>query len=250
MMNKLHPLIELQTVDSTNLYAEQLLKMQKVQEGTIIFVHEQTSGKGQGENKWESEPGKNAMFSLVLFPAFLPPGQQFLLNEAIALGVLDFLARFPVEQKFSIKWPNDIYAGNRKIGGILIQNTVCGTVYESCIAGIGININQEAFNPGLPHPVSLKQLTGMDYPVKDAVVFIVGCIDERYQQLEKGLYELLDREYRGQLLGINEWRDYVVDQNLIKGRIRGVDESGMLMMEMENDSTRYFNHGEVEFIFP
>ena len=250
MINIPHPLIELQTVDSTNLYAEQLLKTQIVPEGTIIIAHQQTSGKGQGENSWESEPGKNATFSMVLFPEFLPPGQQFLLNKTIAIGVLDFLARFQIEERCSIKWPNDIYAGNRKIGGILIQNTVCGTVYESCIAGIGVNINQETFHPGLPNPVSLKQLTGMNYPVKDAVDFIVARIDERYHQLQKGLYESLDREYREQLLGINEWRDYFVDKKLIKGKIRGVDESGLLMLEMKNGSKRAFNHGEITFIFP
>jgi len=248
-MNIPHPLIELQTVDSTNLYAEQLLRVQRVPEGTIIFAHEQTSGKGQGENSWESEPGKNVTFSLVLFPAFLPPGQQFLLNKAIATGILDFLARFRIEERCSIKWPNDIYAGNRKIGGILILNTVCGTVYESCIAGIGVNINQETFHPGLPNPVSLKQLTGMNYPVKDAVDFIVSRIDERYQQLQKGLYEPLDREYRKHLLGIDEWRDYFVDKKLIKGKIRGVDESGMLKIEIENGSILSFNHGEIGFVF-
>ncbi len=250
MINKLHPLIELQTVDSTNLYAERLLKGQKVPEGTIIFAHAQTSGKGQGENSWESEPGKNATFSMVLFPEFLLPGQQFLLNKTIAMGVFDFLSRFQIEERYSIKWPNDIYAGNSKIGGILIQNTICGTVYESCIAGIGVNINQETFHPGLPNPVSLKQLTGMNYPVKDAVDFIVARIDERYHQLHKGLYEALDREYTEQLLGINEWRDYLVNKKLIKGKIRGVDESGLLMLEMKNGSKRAFNHGEITFIFP
>jgi BirA family biotin operon repressor/biotin-[acetyl-CoA-carboxylase] ligase len=250
MMKIIHPLIELQTVDSTNFYAEQLLKKQKVTEGTIIFAHDQTSGKGQGENNWESEPRKNVTFSLVLFPEFLSPGQQFLLNKVISLGVLDFLARVIVEQRLSIKWPNDIYAGNRKIGGILIQNTVCGTVYESCIAGIGVNINQDTFTPVLPNPVSLKQITGKDFPVRDAVDLIVACIDNRYQQLQEGLSELLDREYREQLFGINEWRDYYMDKKLIKGKIRGVDESGMLMMEMENNSIRFFNHGEVEFAIP
>jgi len=248
-MNISHPIIELQTVDSTNLYAEQLLGLQKVQEGTIIIAQEQTSGKGQGENTWESEPGKNATFSLVLFPVFLPPGQQFLLNKAIAVSVLDFLARFQVKMRCSIKWPNDIYAGHRKIGGILIQNTVCGSVYESCIAGIGVNLNQETFHPCLANPGSLKQLTGMNYPVKDTVDFIVSRIDERYQQLQKGLYEPLDREYRKNLLGIDEWRDYFVDKKLIKGKIRGVDESGMLKIEMENGSIRNLNHGEIEFVF-
>ncbi|MGA2824296.1 MAG: biotin--[acetyl-CoA-carboxylase] ligase [Bacteroidales bacterium] len=248
-MNKLHPLIELQTVDSTNFYAEELLKTQKVSEGTIIFAHDQTSGKGQGENNWESEPRKNVTFSLVLFPKFLSPWQQFLLNKAISLGVLDFLAGVIIEQKLSIKWPNDIYAGNRKIGGILLQNTICGTLYESCIAGIGVNLNQETYNPGLPNPVSLRQITGKDYPVKDAVDRIVACIDDRYQQLQEGLSELLDREYREQLFGINEWRDYTVDKNLIKGKIRGVDESGMLIMETENGSIRHFNHREIAFVF-
>lgn len=248
-MNLFHPLIELQTIDSTNLYAEQLLKTQKVAEGTIIFAQVQTSGKGQGENTWESEPRKNVTFSLVLFPRFISPGQQFLLNKAIALGVLDFLARATVEQKLSIKWPNDIYAGNRKIGGILIQNTVCGNVYESCIAGIGVNINQETFHPDLTNPVSLKQITGKDYPVKDAMDLIVACIDNRYQQLQEGFAELLDLEYRDRLFGINEWKEYSVDKNLLKGKIRDVDESGMLIMEMENGSIRHFNHGEIVLVF-
>ena len=166
------------------------------------------------------------------------------------MGVLDFLSRFRTEQRCSIKWPNDIYAGDRKIAGILIQNTFCGIAYESCIAGIGVNINQETFSPGLTNPVSLKHLTGMNYPVKDAVDIIITSIDERYGQLKQGLYTTIDRDYRDQLLGIDEWRDYFVDKKLIKGRIMGVDESGMLRIEMENGSIQSFNHGEIEFIFP
>ncbi len=248
-MNLTHPFIELQNVDSTNLYAEQLLKKQRVPEGTVIIAHEQTSGKGQGDNKWESEPGKNATFSLILFPGFLHPGQQFLLNKTVSLGVLDFISRLKIEQKCSIKWPNDIYAGDRKIGGILIQNTICGIAFESCIAGIGVNINQEIFHACLQNPVSLKQIIGKDYPVKDAVDIIINCIDERYQQLEQGVYETIDQEYRKLLLGIDEWRDYVVDKKVIKGKIRDVNEIGMLMMEMENGSIQSFNHGEIEFFF-
>jgi BirA family biotin operon repressor/biotin-[acetyl-CoA-carboxylase] ligase len=248
-MNKFYPLIELKIVDSTNLYAEQLLMNNKVAEGTIIFAHEQTSGRGQGDNVWDSEPGKNATFSLVLFPYFLPPEKQFLLNKAISLGIIDFLLRFVSEQKLSIKWPNDIYAGNRKIGGILIQNTICGTKFESCIAGIGLNINQEIFNPGLPNPVSMKQITGKEYKVEDSVNCIVACIDERYQQLKKGSAELLGREYQDKLLWINEWETYSVNKMLIKGKIKGVDESGILILEMENSLPGYFHHGEIEFVF-
>jgi BirA family transcriptional regulator, biotin operon repressor / biotin---[acetyl-CoA-carboxylase] ligase len=248
MKKKLHPIIELKTVDSTNLYAERMLLEKKIREGTVIFAHEQTSGKGQGENNWESEPGKNLTFSMILFPVFLAPGKQFLLNKAITLGVLDFLSRFQIVRRWSVKWPNDLYAGDEKIGGILIQNTIAGTVYESCIAGIGININQETFSSALPNPVSLKQLTGMMVPVKDAMDSIVTFIDERYRQLQQGLHETLDREYRDKLLGINEWREYIVNKKVIKGLIRGVDEVGMLIIELENGSIRKFNHGEIEFV--
>jgi BirA family biotin operon repressor/biotin-[acetyl-CoA-carboxylase] ligase len=247
-MNKYYSLIELKSVDSTNHYAEQLLKKNKVKKDAIILAHEQTSGKGQGDNTWESEPGKNVTFSLVLFPDFLPPEKQFILNKAVSLGVIDFLLRFVSEQKLSIKWPNDIYAGNRKIGGILIQNTICGTKLESCIAGIGININQEIFNPGLPNPVSLKQITGNDYTVKDSVNLIVACIDERYQQLKRGSFETLGMEFQDKLLFIDEWKDFSVDKKLIKGRIYGVDDYGVLILEMENNTLRYFHHGEIEFV--
>lgn len=239
-----HILIKLQTVGSTNHYAEQLLKEHKVAEGTIIFAHKQTLGKGQGENRWDSEPGKNATFSLILFPVFLPPEQQFRLNKMISLGVIDFLEGLITEQKVSVKWPNDIYAGNGKIGGILIQSTICGAKFESCIVGIGLNINQEIFNPGLPNPVSMKLLTGKDYKVEDAVDLIVRSIDKRYQQLKSRSFEVLDNEYKEKLLGINEWREYAVDKKLIKGKIRGVDDTGLLIFEMENGSMRSFNHGD------
>ena len=247
-MTLLHPFIELQTVGSTNLYAEQLLSTHKVREGTVIFAHEQTSGKGQGSNSWESEPGKNATFSLVLFPVFLPPGEQFMLSKSITLGILDFLGGFALQQELSVKWPNDVQVGNRKIAGILIHNAVCGSVYESCIAGIGVNINQETFSRDLPGAVSLKQLTGMNFPVRDAVDNIVAAIDVRYQQLRTGFTELLDRQYRDRLAGVDEWREYSVDKKLIKGRIVGVDDSGMLVVEMENGALRHFHHGEIGLI--
>ena len=242
-----HPFIELQSVDSTNFYAADLVKKKNVAEGTIIFAHEQTSGRGQGENKWESEPEKNVTFSLILRPVFLPPEHQFSVNKVITLGVLSFLRSLAINEKWSIKWPNDIYAGNRKIGGILIQNLIFGNTFEICITGIGININQELFSPNLSNPVSLKLLNGMNYDLKNVVDRIIAGIDELYSQLEVGFTEHLDSEYREQLFGLGEWRNYSVDKRVVKGMIKGVDESGLLIMEMENGSVRHFNHGEFEF---
>lgn len=239
--------VELQKVDSTNLYAERLVTSGKVGEGTIICAEEQTSGKGQGENQWISEPGKNATFSIVLFPGFLLPGEQFLLNEAISMGVLDFLKGTQIRTAFSIKWPNDIYAGLRKIGGILIRNNICGNRFEWSIAGIGLNINQESFPQDLPNPVSMALLSGEEYPVKDTIRRIAERIEARYLELKEGLTGQLNHEYQEHLLGINSWKKYLADKMEILGAIRGVDESGMLILEMENGSVRKFNHGEIEW---
>jgi BirA family biotin operon repressor/biotin-[acetyl-CoA-carboxylase] ligase len=248
-INMTHPFIELQTVNSTNTYAEKLLESGEVKEGTVIYAHEQTSGKGQGDNSWESSPGQNATFSFILFPEFLHPENVFLLNKTISLGMIDFLSQFVQDHKLSVKWPNDIYFSSFKIGGILIQNTICGSRFESCIAGIGLNLNQGYFSPDLPNPVSLKQITGKEFPVTDAIHKIVDCIDDRYLQLRLGLIQVLDNEYQKRLLGLNDWRDYFVNKKVIKGKVTGVDESGRLVLEMLDGSIRYLNHGEVKFSF-
>jgi BirA family biotin operon repressor/biotin-[acetyl-CoA-carboxylase] ligase len=249
MRNIFHPLIYLKTIDSTNNYAAQLLIKHQVEEETIILTDEQTSGKGQGDNSWESEPGKNATFSLILFPLFLSPEKQFLLNKSITLGVLDFLCSLSLGQKLFIKWPNDIYAGNRKMGGILIQNTVCGREFESSIAGIGLNLNQVNFNPVLPNPVSLMQITGKSYNVEEVVNHIVEAIDKRFLQLRNGSFDTLNTDYQKNLFGINEWKDYVVNNKVIKGKIRGVDDNGFLKVEMINGSEFSFQHGDINLIF-
>jgi len=241
-------IIELETVGSTNLYAEQLLASQKVSNGTVIFAIEQTSGKGQGENNWESEPGQNLTFSLVLFPGFLRPERQFQLNKAITMGILDYLNKFPLGQEASIKWPNDLCVGNRKIGGILINNTISGHLFASCVAGIGININQKVFSPDIPNPVSLKALTGSTFPLNESLQDVLECIDVRYGHLRAGNFSLLDREYRRNLLGYGVWTDYIVNNMVKKGRILDVDESGKLLLETADGPILSLLHGEIGFI--
>src|ERR1035437_922779 len=115
-------LIKPMSVDSTNNYASKLLNNHKVEEGTVIWAEEQTRGKGQEENQWESEKGKNLTFSLGLFPRFLKIEELFYLSKSISLGVAGFLGKYI--DRVSIKWPNDIYAGDRKITGILIENCI------------------------------------------------------------------------------------------------------------------------------
>lgn len=137
-------LIQLNQTDSTNIHLTQLAQDNNLPEGTVVNAAFQTHGKGQRNNSWEAEKGMNITFSVLYKPHFLPLSKHFLLSKAISLGVFDYLNCICAEVK--VKWPNDIYVGNKKIAGILIENSIKGNnIYQSVI-GIGININQSNFS--------------------------------------------------------------------------------------------------------
>ena len=148
---------------STNTEASLLLKSGEQIEGTVIQTDFQSAGKGQAGNKWESEKGKNLLFSIILYPQSISPYDQFLISMTISLGICDFLDRLCTGA--TIKWPNDIYLGNDKIAGILIENSILGTMIETSVAGIGLNINQDNFVSIQPRPISLKMATGKEYSI-------------------------------------------------------------------------------------
>jgi BirA family biotin operon repressor/biotin-[acetyl-CoA-carboxylase] ligase len=171
-------------IASTNTCAALLLKKEKPPEGTIIYTNFQSAGKGQKGNKWVSEDGKNLLLSIILFPDMIRPEKQFCISMAISLGICDFLkGLIPV---CKIKWPNDIYAGDDKIAGILIENSIIGSYIESTVAGIGLNINQVNFPAFLPNPVSLKLITGKDHDPYKCLKELAAFLDRRYKQLVSG----------------------------------------------------------------
>ena len=135
---------EFEMLPSTNQYAQELLSKSKPVEGTVISAQNQHAGRGQIGSSWEAAPGQNLTLSIILYPQFLAIQHQFQLNQSISLGVRDFIAKY-VQKPVKIKWPNDIYVNEKKIGGILIQNTLSGSSIQSTIAGIGINVNQKHF---------------------------------------------------------------------------------------------------------
>lgn len=146
--------------------------------GDALMALEQTCGRGQRGNSWEAEPRKNITLSLMLRPEGLPATRQFELSEAVALGVADLLDDLGIEG-VSVKWPNDIYVGNKKICGILIENTVAGTLITRSIAGIGLNVNQTQFLSDAPNPVSLKQITGTDFDLQALAARMIERIMQR-----------------------------------------------------------------------
>ena len=168
MANKMEfSIITIDRLESTQSYLIELSNKSELQEGVVVNALSQFKGVGQFDNKWESEDGKNLTFSLLLKPRFLNPCNQFLLTQVLSLAISDFLLT-QTDKTVSIKWPNDIYTGKKKIYGILVKNQLLGSVFENSFCGIGLNVNQETFPP-LPNPTSLIIETGKEFDLENVL---------------------------------------------------------------------------------
>lgn len=238
----------LKEVDSTNNYIKKLLSNSTpLIDGTVIMAENQFAGRGQQQNKWFTEQGKNLTFSIYLKPEFLPLTDQFALTMAASLGVFDAL--FPLlGDGLKIKWPNDIYYHDQKLGGILIENIVQGMDIKGTIIGIGLNINQEKFPDYLPKAISLKQILRQDYDLKTILTDICGRIEKNYSLLKAGNKSIVRNQYLDRLYCKDEVRFYKTAEGVIEGNIKTVREDGLLVIN-NNGKELEFSFKEVEFLY-
>ena len=238
-------IIHFDSLDSTNDYAADLIRTtsDRVIEGTCIWTTDQKFGKGQEGNRWESETGKNLTFSLILFPEFLMVEEQFLLSKAVALALADFLAA--LISNVSIKWPNDIYVDERKIAGILFQNSIRNEKLSYAIAGIGLNVNQTLFRSDAPNPVSMKMITGIDYDLAYCMKRLISFLERRYVQLQCGNREIIHQNYLNALYGFQEYHVYMHAGKSFSAKIIGITPRGQLKLETSDREIRVFNTKEV-----
>ena len=239
-------LIFYKSLPSTNTHSAFLQKTSGLAEGTIVYTNYQLAGRGQPGNKWESENGKNLLISIILFPSFILPADQFLISMTISLGICDFLGRYIPDSR--IKWPNDIYVNNDKIAGLLIENSIMGNQIESTIAGIGLNVNQDAFKSEAPNPVSLKRIIKRDLDLLTCLNELASDTDLRYTQLREGNYDKIKEEYISRLFRLNVWSDYSDKNGIFTGRIIALSEHGNLLIETRSGKTNEYAFKEVEFI--
>ena len=239
-------LIFYENLSSTNSVAALLLKDKEIEEGTVVYTDFQTAGRGQTGNRWESEPGKNLLFSVILCPSSIDPEDQFLLSMAVSLGICDFIDRYIPGSK--IKWPNDIYFKDGKISGILIENSIMGENIESTVAGIGLNINQEMFAGHILNPVSLRLITGREYDRVICLKQLLTDLDVRYKQLLYGDRETLASEYIVRLYRYKEWCTYRSGDIIFTGRILNVTSSGRLQIGKKKGKVMEFSFKEIDFI--
>jgi BirA family biotin operon repressor/biotin-[acetyl-CoA-carboxylase] ligase len=231
---------------STNSHANNLLASGDLPEGTIIRAGFQSAGRGQPGNRWESEKDKNLLISLILYPKNIDPSQQFLVSMTISLGIYDFIRRFVPAT--SIKWPNDIYINSDKIAGILIESSVMSNEIKYLIAGLGININQEHFTSDAPNPVSLKQLTGIDYDLRECIKILAEDLNARYLALKNGRIERLSSDYHSCLFRKDEWAMFSDPDGIFEGKINQVVTDGRISIETRSGKLKKFYFKEVEYI--
>jgi len=224
-----------------------MLSKDRPEEGLVIITDHQTKGKGTDTNTWESEKGKNLTFSLILYPAF-GADQQFILNKAISLGIYDFLVDELPGKKISIKWPNDIYIGDKKACGILIQNSVMGNKLDYVVVGIGLNVNQTHFISDAPNPVSMKITTGKEYNLDEILQKLLHSIFNRYAKVKPETSKRIENEYQKALYRLNEWHNYLVKGLKINARITGTNGYGQLLLETETEKILICDLKEVKFL--
>jgi len=235
---------------STNALLHEMLQREQLPNGTVLCAAFQTAGRGQRGNVWESERGKNLIFSILLYPLALPAAESFFVAQAAALAVQQTLDTFlpsTAGEHFKVKWANDVYFDGKKIGGILVENIFSGAFVAHSIVGIGVNINQKIFSPALPNPVSLAQITGAEFeltPLLNGIcsrfLFLMDNKNDRFA-LRRQYFEAL---YRRE--GFHAYQS--PDGREFRARTVAVEEDGKLILEDESGSRHGFYFKELKFV--
>jgi BirA family biotin operon repressor/biotin-[acetyl-CoA-carboxylase] ligase len=230
---------------STNEIAQEILR-QDAKEGTIVITDDQFAGKGQKGNDWISEPGQNLTFSLILKPREIEPKQQFLITVAVSLAIKNALEIY-LPGEVLIKWPNDIYFKSKKLAGLLIENTLRGTRFESCIVGLGLNVNQEVFANSL-NASSMAREANKQFDRNEIFNQLLVEIDKYYSLVKMSKGHRLMPKYHAALLGCGVVMRFRESGKEFDGVIEGTDDFGRLIITRDGE-TVLFQHKEVEMLF-
>ncbi|MDO4496478.1 MAG: biotin--[acetyl-CoA-carboxylase] ligase [Bacteroidales bacterium] len=254
-------MIHLEEVRSTNSWLlERLAKKEVLADETVVWTSRQTAGRGQIGNSWEAEPDKNLSMSMLLRPEFLPPREQFIISEITAMAVMSTVAYYLPEKNVCIKWPNDIYVGDEKIAGILIENQLQGSLLSYSILGIGLNINQERWLSDAPNPTSIKLQSGKTNAVTDVLERLVQTLHGYYSLLRQSFIEGSANELKAEIhacfvsnLYRREGNFPYVDAETgekFEACIKDVEPTGQLCLKTTGGDLRRYWFKEIKFVLP
>ncbi|MGB5369573.1 MAG: biotin--[acetyl-CoA-carboxylase] ligase [Flavobacteriaceae bacterium] len=240
-------IVKLDAIDSTNTYLKGLMQSETLEDFTVVTANHQQYGRGQMGSKWKSEPGLNLIMSVLKRFDSFQAQEQFFLVVWVSLAVLDALKSFEIPN-LSIKWPNDIMSGNRKIGGILIENSLKGPKIQSAVIGVGLNVNQSEF-VDLPNATSMKLCFGRDYEINEVLEAVLRNLQQGFITYEKEGPVTPWTLYEEHLFGKDRECKFLIDgDRMVYGKIRGVSAEGKLQIALENGVLRTFGLKEIKLL--
>ena len=249
-------MIELDEVDSTNNFLHSSgcsgasrnlrhLETPGDHRITLVTAEYQSAGRGADTNRWESAKGENLLFSLRVMFSDLPVRRMFAISEAVAMAVRESLG-----EAFTVKWPNDIYYGDSKVAGILIENDLQGSKVRNSVIGVGINVNQRCFLSDAPNPRSLADIVGHDVERRFVLELFMESITRYIRQLDSGKEEQLDalhEKYKEHLYRRGEEHTYSDKGGTFRATIIDVEPTGHLVLQDPNGNTRRYEFKEVKY---
>ena len=234
-------------IDSTNIYAADLIAKTSPPEGTCVITDFQTAGNGQIGRFWHSDAGKNLLISYIFYPNALKVKEQFLLNIISSLAVYDVVSFFVKNVK--IKWPNDIYVNYKKIAGILVQNTLRNDNIKATVIGMGLNINETSFPSDIPNPTSLTIETNASHSIEDVFCRLSTRLEYYYLKLKSGKTSELKATYQEALFRRDDEAHFRDGNDVVfKGTIKGVNDDGKILIMMDDGSIHAFGFREISFL--
>jgi len=238
-------------INSTNVYLyDKISENNDISDMVVVAAH-QTAGRGMDKNRWESEAGKNLLFSIALNVNFLEAENQFKISQAVSVAIVETLQKIVISDKFFIKWPNDIYFGDKKLAGMLIQNTVEGRMMGVSIIGIGLNVNQIEFSKDIPNPISLKMISGRDFELDDLLNLLVFNIKTKVESLRyKENQNEINEKYVSRSYRFGIWSDYFYRNQVKSMIIRGFDKYGRLLLHDKEGAEIVCDVKELQFFPP
>ena len=243
--------LRFEELDSTNNHAKTLIAEGKAKDRQIIYAVSQNAGRGQASNAWESESGKNLTFSLIIEPRTIEPKNQFLISQAVSVGIVNFLNHrggLKTRPQINIKWPNDIYVGMKKIAGILIENTIQHNQILFSVIGVGLNVNQTEFSKNAGTPTSLSLINELQYDLETELKELTACIVKELDYLPIDSGKKCQTQYFEHLLFLNEKREYIVRGEKIVGKIIGVNGFGFLQIQTKNGTVLECDLKEIVYV--
>jgi len=240
------PIIELDEIDSTNNYAMRLIDADSAQDGMTITAASQSNGKGQRGKQWTAAPYQSILMSIIIRPPFVL-SEQFTLSALVAVAVADAVQQFCETSEVKIKWTNDIMLGDKKAGGILIENIIRGSQWSYAVIGIGLNVLQSHRNPDLPHATSLKMASGNDIEMmalRDVIRLQI------FSLLEQSIDPVfLLQRYNEYLYKRNQLQLFNNDEKEWTAIVKSVTKEGKLVAAFPDGSIAYYTHGFQNWVY-